>query len=191
MRAILRWFVAFCAALASLLIISGTAAAEGSSALTVTVQQLSPASDNLTMVARLTPAAVGQKVTFFVDSQEFSGHSWMAVGSASTNSSGDATYTYTPTWTGTTEFGAAIGSGNSIAAPTAVESFQVLKDPTGVPQSAIEYPRPLGSTGGALVKTLLGIVAIVWILLLGSLLLVIRRMPRLAGAGESGHKGGR
>ncbi|MDA8271658.1 MAG: hypothetical protein M0Z39_09715 [Actinomycetota bacterium] len=190
MRVILRWLIAACAALASLLIVSGTAAAQ-SSALTVIVQQLSPASDNLTMAARLSPAVVGQKVTFFVDSQEFSGHSWMAVGSATTNSSGDATYTYTPTWTGTTEFGAAIGSGTSVAAPTAVESFQVLKDPTGVPESAIEYARPMGSIGGVLVKALLGIVAIVWILLLGSLILVIRRMPRLAGAGESGHKGGR
>lgn len=191
MRVILRWLIAACAALASLLIVSGTAVAQGSSALTVTVQQVSPASDNLTMAARLSPAAAGEKVTFFVDSQEFSGHSWMAVGSATTNSSGNASYTYTPTWTGTTEFGAAIGSGTSATAPTAVESFQVLKDPTGVPQSAIEYARPMGSTGGVLVKALLAIVAIVWILLLGSLLLVVRRMPRLAGAGESGHKGGR
>nr|MDA8081766.1 hypothetical protein [Actinomycetota bacterium] len=56
---------------------------------------------------------------------------------------------------------------------------------TGVPQSVIEYARPLGSTGGVLVKSLLAIVAIIWITLLGSLALVIRRMPRLVEASAS------
>lgn len=194
MKNLWRWLIAAMAVTVPVLAISGTALAatpQSNGALTLSIASVSATSDALTLSAQSGSAVSGQKVAFFVQTQEFSGHGWMSVGSASTNSSGEATYTYTPTWTGATRFGAALGSDASVTAPTVVKSFQVLRDPTGVPQSVIEYARPLGSTGGVLVKSLLAIVAILWITLLGSLALVIRRMPRLAkaSAAETGQNG--
>jgi len=194
MKNLWRWLIAAIATTIPVLAISGAAMASGTqstSAVTLSIQSVSVTSDNLTLSAQLGSPLSGQQVMFFVHTAEFSGQGWMSVGSASTNSSGEATYTYTPTWTGATQFGAAVGSGASITTPTAVKSFQVLRDPTGVPKSVIEYARPMGSTGGVLVKSLLAIVIILWITLLGSLALVIRRMPRLAeaSAAKAGHNG--
>lgn len=187
MKNLWRWLIAAIVVAVPVLAVSGTAVAataQSSGGLTLSIKSVSATSDGLVLSAQA-GAASGQKVEFLVQTQEFSGHGWMSVGSAATNSSGRATYTYTPTWTGETQFGAALGSDSSMAAPTVIKTFDVLKDPTGVPQSVIEYARPLGSTGGVLVKSLLAIVAIIWITLLGSLALVIRRMPRLVEASAS------
>ncbi len=183
MKSLLKVLVAATASAASVLVISAGAfaATPAQNAATISVSQVSQSSDNLTLSARFGASAAGSKVTFFVQTQEFAGHGWMAVGSASASSSGEATYTYTPTWTGSTVFGAAVGSETSVTSPSVTGSFNVLKDPTGLPQSVIEYARPLGGAGGVLVKSLLATVAIIWVLLLGALLLVIVRMPRLAG----------
>ena len=194
MKNLWRWFIAAMVVAVPVLAVSGTAVAatgQSNGALALSIKSVSATSDVLTLSAQAGAGVSGQKVEFFVQTQEFSGHGWMSVGSASTSSSGEATYAYTPTWTGETQFGAALGSDASVTAPTVVKAFQVLRDPTGVPQSVIEYARPLGSTGGVLVKSLLAIVAIIWITLLGSLALVIRRMPRLTGApaSEAGQKG--
>ncbi len=188
MKILSRWLIAGAATIGSVLVVTGTAAAAtppSSTAANLSVQSVSASSVDLALTGQLGSAVSGQEVTFFVQTQEFSSHGWMAVGSAVTNSLGVATYSYIPTWTGTEVFGAALGSSAVVSAPSVTKSFQVLKDPTGVPQSAIEYTRPLSATGGVFVKSLLTIVAVVWILLLGSLALVIRRMPRLAGASAS------
>lgn len=205
MKSLSRWLITAVATTGLVLVIPGTAVAtpmsmsqstaatspQSNTALTLSVQSVSATSDNLTLSGQLDSAASGQKITFFVQTQEFSSLGWMAVGSAVSNSSGEATYTYTPTWTGTELFGAGLGATDAVTTPSVTHSFQVLRDPTGVPQSAIEYTRPLSATGGVFVKSLLTIVAVVWILLLGSLALVIRRMPRLAGVStsEPGQKG--
>ncbi len=188
MKNLWRWLIAAMVVAVPVLAISGTAVAataQNNGVLTLSIKSVSATSDALALSVQAGAAASGQKVEFFVQTQEFSGHGWMSVGSTLTNSSGEATYTYTPTWTGETQFGAALGSDASMTAPTVVKTFEVLKDPPGVPQSVIEYARPLGSIGGVLVKSLLAIVAIIWITLLGSLALVIRRMPRLAEASAS------
>jgi hypothetical protein len=185
MKKLFRCLIAAAAAIGSVLVISGTAAAaspQSSIAPGFSVQSMSATSDNLTLSAQLGSPVSGKKVTFFVQTHEFSNKGWMVVGSGVTNSLGVATYVYTPTWTGATKFGAAQGLDTSVTAPTVVKSFQVLRDPAGVPQSVIEYARPLGSVGGVFVKSLLSIVAIVWIVLLGSLAIIIWRMPRLAGS---------
>ncbi|TAN22430.1 MAG: hypothetical protein EPN30_08830 [Actinomycetota bacterium] len=192
MKSLSRWLIAAAATVGSVLVLSGTAVAatgQSGAALSLAVQPVSANSVNLALSAQVGSGAAGQKVTFFIQTQEFSSHGWMAVGSSTTNSAGAASYTYTPTWTGAELFGAALGSSNSVSAPSVVKSFQVLKDPPGVPQSVIEYSRPLGSTGGVFVKSILGVLALVWVLLLGSLALVVWRMPRLAGASvDSGRK---
>ena len=194
MKSITRWIIAATAAAASVLMASGPAFAAtslSSNSLTLSVASVSASSDNLILTAQEASGDVGQNVTFFVQTTEFSGDGWMAVGTAAVGSSGKAVYTYTPTWTGSTQFGAVAGSDGSVSVPSVTQTFQVLRDPTGVPQSAIEYARPLGTTGGWLVKGLLTVIAIVWILILGSLVLVVVRVPRLARAGAPDDKGGR
>lgn len=182
MKGLLRLSIAAVTAAATVLVLSAAAfaATPAQNSATISVSQPSQSSDNLTLSAQFGATASGQKVTFFVQTHEFAGDGWMAVGSAAMNSSGEATYTYTPTWTGETVFGAAVGSETSVTSPSVTGSFNVLKDPTGVPQSVIEYSRPLGGAGGGLVKGLLTTVAVIWILLIGSVVLVFWRMPRLA-----------
>ena len=193
MKSLSRWLIAAVATIGSVLVVSGTAVAatgQSSAALDLAVQTVSANGVNLALSAQAGSGASGQSVTFFVQTQEFSSHGWMALGTSVTNSAGEATYTYTPTWTGTELFGAALGSSDAVATPSVTKSFQVLKDPPGVPQSVIEYSRPLGSEGGIFVKSILSVLALVWILLLGSLALVVWRMPRLTRAsvdpGQSG-----
>ncbi len=185
MKSLSRWLIAAAATIGSVLVVSGTAVAatgQSSAVLDLAVQTVSANGVNLALSAQAGSGVTGQSVTFFVQTQEFSSHGWMALGTSVTNSAGEATLTYTPTWTGTELFGAALGSSDAVSTPSVVKSFQVLKDPPGVPQSVIEYARPLGSEGGIFVKTILSVLALVWILLLGSLVLVIRRVPRLASA---------
>lgn len=169
--------------------LSGSAAASAlpaGSAVRLTVKAEPAPSDVLVLGAALSPAASGRQVTFYVQTQQFSTRGWMALGTAATNSRGVATYSYVPTWTGMENFGAAVGTQGSGATPAAVTPFNVLRDPPGVKQSVMEYPRPLGSVGGVLVKSLLVVLALVWLTLLGSLVTVIRRVPKLAGDTQSG-----
>ncbi len=128
-----------------------------------------------------TPAApgAGVAVTFSVVSHEFAGSGLMQVGKATTDAAGVAHVDYVPTWTGKEQFVAhVVGPGGSVAA-SATTTYTVAVDPPGLPKSIYEYQRPLSTTGHWVVVTLLAIVAVVWVLLLGSLALVVVRMPRL------------
>lgn len=128
-----------------------------------------------------TPAApgTGDAVTFSVVSHEFAGSGLMQVGTATTDAAGVAHVDYVPTWTGKEQFVArVVDPGGSVAA-SATATYTVTVDPPGLPKSIYEYQRPLTTTGHWVVVTLLTIVAIIWVLLLGSLTLVVVRMPRL------------
>jgi Ni/Fe-hydrogenase subunit HybB-like protein len=128
-----------------------------------------------------TPAApgAGATVTFAVVSHEFAGSGLMQVGTATTDAAGVAQIDYVPTWTGNEQFVARVaGPGGSVVA-SATTTYTVTVDPPGLPKSIYEYQRPLTTTGHWVVVTLLTIVAIIWVLLLGSLTLVVVRMPRL------------
>lgn len=143
------------------------------------VHSYSGNSDALTLVGQSTSNAKGREIAFFVETREFTVSRWMFLGSSSTNSKGAAVFYYTPTWTGTSIFGVGLRSKSTVA-PSSTTSFKVQQDPTAVPTSAMNYSRPLKSVGGWLVRALLSMVVIIWLLLLGSLVLVVRRMPRLA-----------
>jgi molybdopterin-containing oxidoreductase family membrane subunit len=125
------------------------------------------------------PVPTGTTVTFYVMVNEFNGSGPMQIGQAATTASGVAQFTYEPTWTGEEQFAAQVaGPGGSVAG-TASASYKVTIDPPGLPKSIYEYQRPLTTTGHWVETTLLTIVAIVWILVLGSLALVVLRMPKL------------
>lgn len=121
----------------------------------------------------------GTAVSLFVVTHEFSSSGLMQVGSATTDATGVATATYLPTWTGEEQFVAKVAGPDGSVAGTASATYNVLVDPPGLPTSVYEYQRPLNTTGHWVVVTLLSIVAIVWVLLLGSLALVVLRMPQL------------
>ncbi len=124
------------------------------------------------------PVAAGT-VTFFVVPHEFAGSGLMQIGTASTDAQGVASVDYVPTWTGAEQFVAHVAGPNGSVAAATTATYDVTVDPPGLPKSIYEYQRPLSTTGHWLVVTLLTIVAIIWVLLLGSLTLVVVRMPRL------------
>ena len=168
------------------LIASMPAEASASALLTapsvkLTVEATGQSSNSLLLRATVAPPVPGKKVTFYLKTSEFEGSGWMALGSSSSDSQGIATYSYRPASTGIETFGSELGSLQSSAStPSATFQFRVLRDPPGFGQSVIEYPRPLGSVGSMLVKGLLSLVGLVWVVLIGSLVMVIRRVPKFA-----------
>lgn len=143
---------------------------------------------SLLLTANVTPPVLGEKVTFYLKTSEFEGSGWMAIGSSASDSQGIATLSYLPASTGFETFGSSSGPllQSPTGTPSATFGFKVLKDPPGFKQSVIEYPRPLGSVGSMLVKGLLSLVGLVWLVLLGCLAVVIRRVPRLAADSQTG-----
>ncbi len=142
----------------------------------LSVNQITPGKATLSLTASGSP---GQKVDFYVKTSTFSTGGMMQIGSA-TASNGVAEVTYLPTWTGEETFVAqALGAGGTIAG-SATQTYKVTIDPAGLPKSVYEYTRPLDGVGVNLVRTLLGIAALVWILLLGTLVMVVVRVPRMA-----------
>ena len=147
----------------------------GSDQLTLSVSPTAQAASNPAIVKSL----AGQVVTFYVKTKVFSGDGMMAVGTATTNASGVATLNYMPTWTGVTDFAAQMGATSTMPAMSTSLNYNVLKDPTGVPSQYFESQRPLHGIATVLVKFLIGIAAAVWLILLGTLAVVLFRMPRL------------
>ena len=142
----------------------------------LSVTQVTPGKATLSLTASGSP---GQKVDFYVKTSTFSTGGMMQIGSA-TASNGVAEVTYLPTWTGEETFVAqALGAGGTIAG-SATQTYKVTIDPAGLPKSVYEYTRPMDGVGINLVRTLLGIAALVWILLLGTLVMVVVRVPRMA-----------
>ncbi len=147
----------------------------GSDQLTLSVTPSSEASANPAVVKSL----AGQVVTFYVKTKVFSGDGMMAIGTATTNTAGVATLNYMPTWTGITDFAAQMAATSSMPQMSTSLNFDVLKDPTGIPSQYFESQRPLHGIATVLVKFLIGIAAAVWLILLGTLAVVLFRMPRL------------
>lgn len=174
------------------LIASMPAEASASTLLTapsvkLTVASTSQPSNALQLSAVTNPSTPGEKVTFYLGTSEFGGNRWMVLGSSAADSKGIATFSYLPTSTGLEAFGSSIAPLQSVTdTPTATFEFKVLKDPPGFKQSVIEYPRPLGSIGSMLVKGLLSLLVLVWLVLLGCLAIVIRRVPKLAAGIQLG-----
>ena len=154
-----------------------------STPVTLAVTQPAPGKSALDLTATVgTPSAPvpsGTTVTFYVMVNQFNGSGQMQIGQATTTASGVAQFTYEPTWTGEEQFVAQVAGPAGSVAGSASASYKVTIDPPGLPKSVYEYQRPLTTTGHWVVTTLLTIVAIVWILLLGSLFLVVLRMPKL------------
>ncbi len=147
----------------------------GSDQLTLSVSPTAQSAANPAVVRSL----AGQAVTFYVKTKVFSGDGMMAVGTATANSSGVATLNYMPTWTGVTDFAAQMGATSTMPAMSTSLSYNVAKDPSGVPSQYFESQRPLHGIATVLVKFLIGIAAAVWLILLGTLAVVLFRMPRL------------
>ncbi len=153
--------------------------------------------DKNTLLSEPTAQAVPEtdfRVLYFVQTSEFQSKGWMQIGASNltlANASSIVTNTisYNPTWTGKQNFRAEVVSdiNNSdsviVVVPTA---FNVLKDPSGFPVSAYNYQRPLTQTGGWLVKGLLTLVACVWILMFGVLLVVSRRISQYGKVVDNG-----
>ncbi|MDA8261373.1 MAG: polysulfide reductase NrfD [Actinomycetota bacterium] len=152
------------------------AGASTATPFSLVVTQVTPGKAPLALTASGSP---GQKVDFYVKTTTFSTDGMMQIGSA-VASNGVAEVTYLPTWTGEETFVAqALGAGGTVAG-SATQTYKVTIDPAGLPKSVYEYTRPMDGVGVNLVRTLLGIAAAVWILLLGTLVLVAVRMPRMA-----------
>ncbi len=152
------------------------AGASTTAPFSLAVAQVTQGKATLSLTATGSP---GQQVDFYVKTTTFSTGGLMQIGSA-TATNGIAKITYLPTWTGEETFVAqALGAGGTIAG-SATEAYKVILDPAGLPKSVYEYTRPMDGVGVNLVRTLLAIAAAVWIVLLGTLLIVVVRVPRLA-----------
>ncbi|MDA8209369.1 MAG: polysulfide reductase NrfD [Actinomycetota bacterium] len=152
------------------------AGASTTAPFSLAVAQVTQGKATLSLTATGSP---GQQVDFYVKTTTFSTGGLMQIGSA-TATNGIAKITYLPTWTGEETFVAqALGAGGTIAG-SATEAYKVTLDPAGLPKSVYEYTRPMDGVGVNLVRTLLAIAAAVWIVLLGTLLIVVVRVPRLA-----------
>jgi hypothetical protein len=97
----------------------------------------------------------------------------LVLGSAKTDASGSAHFSYEPTWTGAQHLVATAtgASGSTIA--TATTSFTALAAVTPL-ANELQATRPDGGIGKVVVGTLLGIVVVLWIVLM-TVLVRVRR----------------
>lgn len=117
--------------------------------------------------------------------KEFGGDDDVPIGTASTAPSGAASITYKPTWTGKEQFVAKLTAGASGAdAATATSYYRVTTSAPGPLYATANPQRPLSFIGHIFVGTVLAIVALLWLTLIVILLLMARRLPRLAGGGK-------
>lgn len=126
--------------------------------------------------------AVGDHVSFSVRVSEFAGAPLLALGSATTNSSGVATLTYQPSWTGQQVFVATATNAAGTPLASARASFDATTSVQGF-AGTVEAVRPDGGIGRAVAGTLLAIVAILWIALVG---VVVRVKLGLGGGALRG-----
>lgn len=119
----------------------------------------------------------GLKVTFSVHLEEFSGSPLLVLGSAMTNSAGEARFTYKPTFAGRQALVATATDsvGNTVASATT--SYIAIAAVHPLARMA-EAARPDGAIGKVVVGVLLGIVVLLWIVLAS----VVVRAPGVAAA---------
>jgi hypothetical protein len=121
-------------------------------------------------------------VAFFVVTKEFGHNLNVPIGTAKTSQDGTATINYAPTWNGKEQFIANLTSGlGDAAAPTATSYHQVTASGPGPLYASANPLRPFSLMGHFFVGTILTIVALVWLTLISILLLLARRLPRMAG----------
>lgn len=126
----------------------------------------------------------GYQVSFSVHVEQFSGAPLLALGSAATDAAGEATLTYRPTWTGSQALVAtATSPGGSTLGP-ATASFTALSASHPF-AGTVEASRPDGVIGRWVAGVLLGVLAILWVTLVG---VVVR--AHLALGSRSGPEGG-
>ncbi|MHB1599167.1 MAG: hypothetical protein ACYCXY_09860 [Acidimicrobiales bacterium] len=106
----------------------------------------------------------GATVTFSVTVAQFSGSPLLVVGTATTDSRGEATVTYYPTWTGTQDLSASAASaaGSPLAAATASVVVTSAAHPFA---GSVEATRPDGTIGQWVVGALLAILVLLWVVL--------------------------
>lgn len=153
--------------------------------LTLSVAPGQGKSVNLTLTAYLKggPSNSSGSVAFFVVDPEFSQGVDVAIGTARAATGGAASISYQPTWSGKEQFVAKVTSGLDGDTPSATAYYSVAASSPGPLYATANLTRPASSLGHVFVGTLLVIVALVWLTLISTLLLVARRLPRLAVGG--------
>lgn len=152
---------------------SPAAAASSSPRLSLTARSAAGHSPAIVLLATLKEAARspghkatlrGLTVTFSVHLEEFSGAPLLVLGSATTNSAGEARFTYKPTFAGRQALvaAAADSAGNTVASATTSYVAAGAVHPLA---RMAEAARPDGAIGKAVVGVLLAIVVLLWIVL--------------------------
>lgn len=112
------------------------------------------------------PASLaGAQVSFSVHVSQFTGAPLLALGTATTNAAGVATFIYRPTWTGRQALvaTAANKAGSTLASATASFAATIASHPFA---GTVQAARPDGTIGRVVAGVLLGIVAVLWIALI-------------------------
>lgn len=112
----------------------------------------------------------GYQVSFSVHVEQFSGAPLLALGSATTDAAGEATLTYRPTWAGRQALVATATSPRGGTLGPATTSFTALSASHPFTGS-VEASRPDGVIGRWVAGVLLGVLALLWVTLVG---LVVR-----------------
>ncbi len=159
-------------------ILAMSSKALGASSTSLKVSLVTNSNDKLSLTYTNLEAQNGETINFYVQENEFSSKGFMQIGTGKVIG-GNATTTYDPTWTGYEVF-AASPTNSTLTGSSAVQTtFDVKKDPSGFSPNLYNYARPLGGVGHYLVSVLLGLVAIIWILLLGIVVVMFIRIPKL------------
>ncbi len=148
--------------------------------LSLLVARSGASSDQLVLTAAVSSPVSNERVSFFVVTTELGGRRLVPLGSAAVTPSGDASLTYQPTWTGTEQFVAQIGSDPSKPAASASRTFLVTSAVPGMSPALTNSPKPLRQVGHGFVVVVLVVVALVWTTLLATLYRVVRGTRRLA-----------
>lgn len=164
--------------------ISVAPVAAGAAAPTVTLT-VAPAPGNaqhLLLSSHLAGAAKDspQSIAFFVVSEQFGQPVEVLLGSESVDKDGDASLEYAPTWSGEQEFVARLAGMDPEDAPAANATYDVTAAAVGPLAAGANPTRPFLFMGMPFLAALLGLVAVVWLTLIVTLVVVVRRLPRLA-----------
>ncbi len=162
------------AALAGAAVLAGAvpAAAQGRPlSLSLTAAPVPHHSPAVELVARLAGGAGaaharlgGASVTFSVAVAQFSGSPPLVVGTATTDSRGEARVTYYPTWTGAQDLSASAAS--AAGSPLASATADVVVTSAAHPFAGSgEATRPDGTIGQWVVRALLAILVLLWVVL--------------------------
>ena len=125
-----------------------------------------------------------RSITFFVVTTEFGQGQDVPIGTATIAAHGAASISYKPTWSGKEQFVAKL-SANPPGAPTpmATSYYRVTVSAPGPLDATANPARPLAFIGHIFLGMVLTILVLIWLGLITMLVVVARRMPRLAGGG--------